>query len=58
MTTRIYRKEKIRQIMNAQYNITEVMEKRQLRWFGYLKRMGSDRIPEMILKWNGERERL
>jgi hypothetical protein len=34
----------IREIMNAQYNIIDVVEERRLRLFGYFKRMGSKRI--------------
>ena len=39
-----------------QHNTFEVIEERRLRWLGHL-RMGSDRIPKMILKWNVEGRR-
>ena len=58
------RKEKIRnliirEIMNVQYNIIEVIlvGVRRLRWFGNFKRMRSHRIPKMILVWNAEGRR-
>ena len=38
------------QIINVEHNITEVVEERRLRWFGYLKRIKSDRIPKMLLR--------
>ena len=29
----------------------EEREERGLRWYGYLKRIGSDRLPKMKLDW-------
>ena len=45
---------KIREIMNIQHNITEVIKERRLKFLGRMKRMGCDRIPKMKLDWNGE----
>ena len=40
---------KIREIMNIQQNIMEVIEERRLKWFGHLERMGSNTIPKITL---------
>ena len=40
------RNRKIAEIKNIQRKLTEVIEKIRLRWFGNLKKMGSDRIPK------------
>ena len=48
------RNQRIREMMKVDNNILEVIEGRKLRWFGHIKRMGEDRIPKMILKWNAE----
>ena len=51
------RKNKIRnlritEIINLKHNMIEIIGERGLRFFGHLKRMGSDRIPKMVLEWN------
>ena len=52
------RKIKIREIMNVQHNIVEVIEERWLRWFGHLKGVRSERIPKKIfLEWNSKGSR-
>ena len=43
-------RQEIRAIMNVQHNIIEIIEGIRLRSFGHLKRMGSDRIPEIIVE--------
>ena len=40
--------------MNVQRNINVLIEERRLAWFGHLKKVKSDRIPQMILEWNVE----
>ena len=48
---------KIREIINVQHHIIEVIEKIQLKWFGDLKRMSNNRNPNLILEWNTEGRR-
>ena len=43
--------------MNIQPNISEVVGRRELRWFRHWKRMGSDIIRAVILKCNAKGER-
>ena len=43
---------KIREIMNVQQSIIEVIDERQLRCFGHFNRKESDITPKMILEWN------
>jgi hypothetical protein len=41
----------IREIMEVGKNILEVIEEKQLRWFGHVKRMPRNRLPLKILEW-------
>ena len=47
----------ITEIINVQHNVIGVIEESQLRYFGHLKGMGSDKIPKMTLDWNAESKR-
>ena len=38
--------------INVEHNIIVIIEDRRLMWFGHFKRMGSDRIPGMIMERN------
>ena len=44
---------KIRKIINVQHYTVEIILEKRLRWFGYLKRVGSDGILNMIAYWRG-----
>jgi hypothetical protein len=57
--TRKSRADKIRNgtitaIMEVGKNIFEVIEEKQLRWFGHVKRMPGNRLPQNILEWEPE----
>ena len=41
-------------MLNDQHKIIEIIGERQLRWFGHLKRLESDRNPKMIFEFNAE----
>ena len=43
--------------MKHQQNISDVIQQRRFRWIGGLKRMGSDRISEMMPAWNNDGRR-
>lgn len=45
------RNDTIRENMNMDTNIIEVVEKKQLKWFGHTKRMKNTRWPRRILEW-------
>jgi hypothetical protein len=54
-----FRKEKvrnvtIREIMEVGKNILEVIEVKRLRWFGHVKRMPRNRLPQKMLEWEPE----
>ena len=46
----------MREIAYVKHNIIEIIEERRLKCFGHLKRMRSNRIPN-ILEWNAEGRR-
>jgi hypothetical protein len=50
------RKEKVRnvEIMEVGKNILEVTEEKRLRWFGHVKRMPGNRLPQKTLEWEPE----
>ena len=43
--------------MKLQLDVIEVIERKRSRLFGHLKRMGSNRIPKIVLEWNSEARR-
>ena len=45
---------KIREIINFQHKIIEIIEENPLGWFGHLKKPGSYRIQKMILEQNAQ----
>ena len=49
----------IRELMNVNKNVIEVIEERSLRWFGHIKRMEAERIPKAVSEWepDGKRRR-
>jgi hypothetical protein len=56
------RKEKVRNVtiresMEVEKNILEVIEEKRLRWFGHVKRMPGNRLPRKILEWEPEGRR-
>jgi hypothetical protein len=48
------RKVTIREVMKVGKNILEVIEEKQLRWFGHVKRMSGNRLPLKVLEWEPE----
>jgi hypothetical protein len=48
------RNDTIRKIMQVGKNILEVTEEKRLRWFGHVKRMPGNRLPQKILEWEPE----
>ena len=45
--------EHIKEIMGVKGapDITDIMEKKRLQWYGHVKRMPEDRIPKLIMEW-------
>lgn len=43
--------ETIRERMGNRETINEYIDKKQLIWFGHVKRMPEDRLPRMVLEW-------
>jgi hypothetical protein len=44
----------IREIVEVGKNILDVTEEKRLRWFGHVKRMSGNRLPQKILEWEPE----
>jgi hypothetical protein len=51
--------ENIKEIMGVKGkpDIIDIIEKKTLQWYGYVKRMSEDRIPKLILEWAPEERR-
>jgi hypothetical protein len=47
----------IREVMEVGKNILEVTGEKRLRWFGHVKRMPGNRLPQKILEWEPEGKR-
>jgi len=45
--------ERIMEIMGVkgQPDITDIIEKKRLQWYGHVKRMPKERIPKLIMEW-------
>jgi hypothetical protein len=45
--------ENIKEIMGVKGkpDIIDIIEKKRLKWYGYVKRMPEERIPKLILEW-------
>ena len=39
--------------MQAEQSILDRIQRRQLKWYGYLLRMGDNRWPKKIYQWTG-----
>jgi hypothetical protein len=37
-------------------DITDIIEKKRLQWYGHVKRMPEEGIPKLIMEWIPERE--
>ena len=49
--------EKIRDMMDIDTTITDNIEKKQLQWYGHMRRMNNARIPLKIWNWRPQRNR-
>jgi len=39
-------------------DIIDIIERKRLQWYGYVKRMHEDRLPKLIMEWiPGERRK-
>lgn len=45
------RNEQIRETTNVKHAVVDKIERRQLIWFGHVKRMGGERLPNRIMEW-------
>ena len=47
------RNEHIKEIMGVKGkpDIIDIIEQKRLQWYGYVKRMPEERIPELIMDW-------
>lgn len=43
--------ERIKQLMEVKETIVENVEKKQLIWYGHVRRMGEDRLPRATMEW-------
>ena len=45
--------EHIKEIMGVKGkpDIIDILEKKRLQWYGYVKRMSEDRLPKLIMEW-------
>ena len=51
------RNETIRQRMKANNTVIESIKERQLRWYGHLQRMSTERLPIKLWKWKPSQRR-
>lgn len=42
---------RIREMMSVECTIMDNIEKRQLIWFGYVRRMAEKRLPKIVMDW-------
>jgi hypothetical protein len=38
-------------------DITDIIQKKRLQWYGHVKRMAEDRMPKLIMEWIPEEKR-
>jgi len=45
--------ERIKEIMGVkgQPDITDIIERKRLQWYGHVKRIPEERIPKLIMEW-------
>jgi hypothetical protein len=51
----------IKEIMGVKEkpDITDIIEQKRLQWYGHVKRMQEERLPQLIMEWTpGERSKL
>lgn len=53
------RNERIREVMGIKHTIVEDIKIKQLKWYGHVQRMSTERLPKQILQWTptGRRRR-
>lgn len=61
-SARISRKDRIRnteirRIMEVEEESAVTIERKRLRWYGHVRRMGEERIPRIIQEWESKRRR-
>lgn len=49
------RNEDIRERMTATYTIIDTINEKQLKWYGHLRRMNEERIPQKIWNWTPQK---
>jgi hypothetical protein len=51
--------EHIKKIMGVKWkpNIKDIIEKKRLQWYGHVKRMPEERIPQLIMEWIPQKRR-
>jgi hypothetical protein len=56
-SSRISRKDKIRQQIGLEETIIKEIEQNQLTWYGHVQRMAEGRLPKIALKWMPKQKR-
>jgi hypothetical protein len=49
--------ETVREIMRVDRNVVEDIRKKQLIWYGHVKRMEEERLPKWLLEWHAKGRR-
>ena len=44
-------RDRIREMINVKHAVVDEIERREVIWFGDVKRMRGERLPKMIMEW-------